>query len=319
MGKPIFDKWLDGLNPDDTVEVVLTESLRSRIAAVRHYLPLAAEPASDDVEYVHQLRVWTRRSMAVLDLYKPFLPKKRARWLRKRLRQIRKAAGAARDCDILIASHRNDPDSPQSRKFQERLHLQRRDAQQPIVSICKQLKEGKRLKRKSKKLILSLTDDTTTEAVRIPFADWARDPLQHLVDRFADAAPSDPSDPFALHPFRIRGKEFRYGIELLAPAFSVDLKERIAPELRKLQEWLGKLNDLAVAVRRLERWIDAEDDPEDLEHLRELLKRESEQQERTFHDFQAWWSPDHMQRFLSAVTHLLSDSIGTQGTTVIDH
>ena len=77
-------------------------SLETRLAVVAHTLPLAAHLSEHDIEHVHRLRVATRRAAAALKLYRDWLPQKTRRWFKKRLRQIRRAAGEARDLDVLI-------------------------------------------------------------------------------------------------------------------------------------------------------------------------------------------------------------------------
>ena len=57
---PRPDKWVQGVSPDDRTTDVAARTLQAWLAAVLHYLPLAAEKAEEDVEYVHLLRVWTR-------------------------------------------------------------------------------------------------------------------------------------------------------------------------------------------------------------------------------------------------------------------
>src|SRR5262245_29676581 len=95
------DKWIDGVSPDDRTIDVAVYSLQNRFAAVVHYLTRAAK-TPNDIESVHQLRVWTRRATAALRLYEDFLPRRRSAWMGKQLKRIRRAAGQARDCDVLI-------------------------------------------------------------------------------------------------------------------------------------------------------------------------------------------------------------------------
>ena len=88
------DKWVQGTSPRDPATDVAVRTLRGRLSAVWHCLPLAAlEP---DLEKVHQLRVWSRRAAAALGLYEDLLPRRQFRWLKKRLRKIRRAANDAR-------------------------------------------------------------------------------------------------------------------------------------------------------------------------------------------------------------------------------
>src|SRR5688572_28787502 len=97
------EKWVEGVSPDDRTCDVAVRSLRGRLRAVLHYLPLAADKAQEDVEHVHQLRVWTRRATAALVLYQELLPRRRFAWMKKQLRRVRQAANEARDCDVLLA------------------------------------------------------------------------------------------------------------------------------------------------------------------------------------------------------------------------
>jgi hypothetical protein len=90
------NKWISGIDADTSLRKAARVSLRTRLAAVWYYLPLAAEQADDNVEYVHQLRVSTRRALAALRLYGRLCRKRDVRWFRTKLKQIRRAAGDAR-------------------------------------------------------------------------------------------------------------------------------------------------------------------------------------------------------------------------------
>jgi CHAD domain-containing protein len=96
-------KWIDGICPDCSVEEAARRSLEARLGTVSHWLPRAAHLSDRDIEHVHRLRVSTRRAMAALKLYRDWLPAKHHRWMKKRLREIRRAAGDARDLDVLGA------------------------------------------------------------------------------------------------------------------------------------------------------------------------------------------------------------------------
>ena len=95
-------KWIEGLTPEMPVAEAATAVLAARLEVVRHYLPLAAEKPYDDPEYVHQLRVGTRRAGAALRVFADCLPRKHRRMARRRLREIRRAAGDARDWDVFL-------------------------------------------------------------------------------------------------------------------------------------------------------------------------------------------------------------------------
>ena len=142
---PHFEQWIEGVTANDSVCAVAQHSLRVRLAAVRHYLSLAAVKSGEDVEYVHQLRVYTRRSMAALKLYANLLPKKEAKRLRKMLGKIRNAAGVARDLDVLTHSHESDTGKG-AHKFLEDVRRRREAAQKPIVAIYRMVERKSRLR-----------------------------------------------------------------------------------------------------------------------------------------------------------------------------
>ena len=94
-------KWIDGIRADASVVDAARVSLAARLTAVAHWLPLAAYHSSQDSEHVHRLRVSTRRAVAALKLYRDWLPSGHFRWVKGRLKMIRRAAGEARDLDVL--------------------------------------------------------------------------------------------------------------------------------------------------------------------------------------------------------------------------
>ena len=95
-------KWIVGLRPDMTLETAAHHVLTTRLDVAYQWLPRAIDEAEQDPENVHQLRVATRRADAALRIFRCCLPGKTYRSARARLRTIRRAAGAARDWDVLL-------------------------------------------------------------------------------------------------------------------------------------------------------------------------------------------------------------------------
>src|SRR5438105_2246657 len=95
-------KWISDLTPDMPLADAARHVFLVRFQVVREYLPRAALEADRDIEYVHQLRVGTRRADAALRIFTDCLPSKVYRKSRQRLRQLRRAAGAARDWDVFL-------------------------------------------------------------------------------------------------------------------------------------------------------------------------------------------------------------------------
>src|SRR5262245_50038473 len=128
-------KWIPGLNSDTPVVEAARRVLDVRLGVVRHFLPLAAWHPAADVEYVHHLRVATRRTAAALKLFRDWLPAQQAKAARNHLRGSRRAAGAPRDGDVFLAmlskwaakrpaTERRGPDFLQGLAFERRAAVQ---------------------------------------------------------------------------------------------------------------------------------------------------------------------------------------------------
>ena len=85
-------KQIPGLDPEGPIVDIARIVLETRLKAVEMLLPLAAERAEEDEEYIHQLRVATRRADAALRTFHPFIGKKTCRQVRRCLRRIRRAS-----------------------------------------------------------------------------------------------------------------------------------------------------------------------------------------------------------------------------------
>src|SRR3954454_15518570 len=144
-------KWIEGIGPETTVTDAARRSLELRLAVVAHMLPLAAHLAEHDIEHVHRLRVATRRAAAALKLYRDWLPQKSARWTKKRLRQIRRAASEARDLDVLIQRLHRESD-PKAEPIVSFLAAKRLTAQPNIINLAEEMRRDDRFVRKSARL-----------------------------------------------------------------------------------------------------------------------------------------------------------------------
>lgn len=282
-----FRKWMKGITAQDALCDVARRSVGARLDAVEYYLPLAAERAADDVEHVHQLRVWTRRSMAAIQLYAEVLPLKEARWMRKQLRKIRRAAGEARDMDVLIQNRASDAGA-EAHVFLTDVRQRRKTAQEPLRAIYRQLTKNDRLHRRKEKLLSQLDPPSASSA----FGPWATARVQSILDRFFAASPADMRDLDGLHRFRIRCKQLRYAMELLASAFPVEFRQQLYPAIELLQDRLGEIQDYAVARDRLGKWISNAVSKRQALHMHALRQQEQERLEELLQSLVAWWTPE---------------------------
>jgi CHAD domain-containing protein len=141
-----FDKWVEGVSSRDRVDDVACRTLEARLAAIQYYLSLAAEKADEDVEYVHQLRVWVRRATAALRLYQELLPRRRLCWVRKQLKRVRRAANDARDCDVLLERLKKQT-GHEATRWGETVRAERAEAQEAVVAVHERVGRDRRFAR----------------------------------------------------------------------------------------------------------------------------------------------------------------------------
>lgn len=225
---------------------------------------------SDDAEYVHQMRVATRRLRAALRMFRPVLPAGFAERLVPPLRELMQALGQARDLDVLMAEivtpvAKALPDEPRltdlasaitNRLYAARSSIRqmlRQPAYSQLLLTVGSLLHGTPFVEPPGKETSSL----------LQFADRRlRNQLKRILELAAAARVDHPP---SLHELRIGIKRLRYAIEFFGPMIPGKAGSTTIKRLAGLQEELGQLNDLASAGNLL--MVCAGRDP----HLREAV------------------------------------------------
>ncbi len=247
-------KWIEGLAPDMAVSTAAREVLVARFQVVRHYLPLAVENANADPEYVHQLRVGTRRAAAALRVFKDCLPRKHLRAIKQSLRGIRQAAGDARDWDVFLLG------LPESKPLSA-------SAAKPALDFLVGYALGERtaaqvrLKDAADAWATMFMEESETlpSSVHEPRHDnppenlgaLAAEQLGSLIAALTVSVEANPTNPAELHQLRIQGKRVRYALEIFADCFPTAMRESVYPVVERLQELLGEVQDASVGLSRL--------------------------------------------------------------------
>ena len=302
-----LDKWIPGIFPDDGLADVAVRSLESRLGAVQHFLPLAAAAGIDKIDHMHHLRVWTRRAAAAVKMYAPLLPRRRLAWMEKQLKRLRRAANEARDLDVLIERLSKQGDEEEIGSPLQELRDRRATAQAPIVTIYDRLKRDGRFDRRIEKLLQRVRPPMTPtgEPQQWRFGDWAHLKLRPCVERFFKAAPVDDADFEAIHLFRIRGKQMRYAMELLARAFPQDFCEKLYPAVEALQDKLGDINDLVTAQVRLGCLLDQTDAAVRQDELRRLIADDQRRLDEARREFLQWCTPRYLEELWTGFDRIL--------------
>lgn len=298
---PDHGRWILEVSPEDRCTDVAVRSIRQRLAVVDYYLPLAADHAEEDIEYVHQLRVASRRAVAAVNLYEEFLPKRTRKRICRHLKRIRRAAGNARDCDVLIQRHEQNADALHSKALLQEVRQKRLEAQQPLREVYAAMPPEQSLVALSERM---LKRSRRRKSPR--FRRWARRQLREIIASFFAAEPEDLDDLPALHQFRLYGKDLRYAMELLAGAFPKILRLELYPLIEQVQDRLGAINDHFVATDRLKKWRSAALQATEKEHIKELMRCEKELLAQTMWEFARWWTPKRSRRVQRRLDDLIA-------------
>ena len=304
-------KWIKGTKPNEPLRKVARRALHARLETVWYFANLAAKKPEENIEHVHQLRVAVRRARAVLQIFDDLLPKQRSRWINKTLRRLRRAAGDARDLDVLgerLAAIAQAKEKSELDKIVTKIAKRRRKAQKPLVESYKAAKRAGFVKRSRGLEKRVRWRKKQSEPV---FAEAARLRLGPLVDDFFTAAEADLSDMTNLHQMRIAGKRVRYAMELLAGAFDESFRTDLYPVFGEAQELLGTINDHATAIAVFTEWLERADGETDLAgEIKELIANEETQFQATRESFLEWWTPERTADLRSCFDRVL----GTETT-----
>lgn len=287
-----------------------------RLSRLRHYMErLLSTKSGDDVESVHQIRVFCRRLQAALDVLADALPQKHVRRLTKRLRRIRREAGHVRDADVLaielkrvrdLATPAESPAIdhlldlyPRKRaRALERLvcridKLDRRDfwdwvaKQYPADLVVDDL----RVARGRDRSILDLSRDRVD------------DELSTFLSAFEDHADGNIEQ---LHQLRLAAKRFRYVLEVFAGCFGSEFRERVYEPIKQLQESLGSINDAHAFAQQLDRLAHLTDEDELAASLSRLRDRYVVQLDEHVRQFNQLWSVAERDAYVARVRQLLN-------------
>lgn len=205
--------------------------------------------ASDDPEYIHQMRVATRRLRAALRLFSPALPEHFAKTLRTPLSALMKQLGQTRDLDVLLDEIVNPvlaalPDEPRLPALAGDITNRRYAARAQAIALLAAPDYGRILLTALESLhAVPMTDTPTIEL--LSFATERLSRLRKKARLLAAAARVDR--PQSLHAFRVGIKRLRYALEFFSPLTSHRTAEVLLKRLVRLQDTLGQLNDLANA------------------------------------------------------------------------
>lgn len=225
-----------------------------------HFMKMLANEAGtrdgEDIEFLHDMRVATRRLRAAYRIFEPFYEVQGVRRFNKELRRAGAALGAVRDLDVLIEH---------AQAYEEALTPEEGLTLAPLLRAWVDKRAAARrdlLDYLDSKSYQQFVEDFRTflltpglAAQKIPPGEPVAHQVRHVIPRlimeryevvraYEGVLPDVPLTTY--HALRIDCKRLRYALEFFAPLFGDD-----APALIKqviaLQELLGATQDAHVA------------------------------------------------------------------------
>lgn len=296
---------------DQPVGHLAARAVDRRLKRVAKLLPRAARHPERDVEYVHDLRVAARRAAATLRLFEPWLPQTASGKMRSRLDRIRRAAGPARDLDVIeerlsrLAAAGGT--TSQLASAIERVRVHRARAQRPIRRSYRRARKRGWLEDGA--LLLGDRVRWRGDGPEPRLGDWAATALLPALQRFVDRSFDDLTDTRALHRMRVAEKRVRYSLELVGGAPGSPLGD-VMPVLADLQGRLGEINDHQAACSLMLRWRDRSKDEGMREVFAHLAAFERWLGGYSHDKFLEWWTPSRRLDFHVQLSSLCNSMTG---------
>jgi len=257
---------MNDLKPDQGFLLFMAESMLSQADDLTREIPGVIE--ARDIEFIHRMRVASRRLRTRLELFGTHLPDNTAQLWRRQIKRITRALGAARDLDVQIKFLedflKQSPDK-KDRYGIKRILLrfrQRRDRlQKRVVKSIEQLQASGVLEE-MEGVFRQVRIHARLRPAQFPspfFFTQARQAVSARLEAMLswEIYVKQPDKLQELHSMRIAAKHLRYAMETFDPPFAGKFKDHIKT-VKKVQELLGEIHDCDVWIEILPRFLDKE-------------------------------------------------------------
>lgn len=261
---------------------------------------------SEDIEFIHRMRVASRRLRSALGIFIGILPeKKQAVWIRH-VRKLTRALGEARDTDVqidlvtqVLGGVKEPKCKPGLNRILLRLIQKRERLQADVNSALNDLDKSKvcpQIQSRTSPLV-SDTKESTSPLYQLSYSiinEKLNDFLSYEVYL------RQPDNTPMLHEMRIAAKRLRYSMEIFAPIYPDELSQPLQAA-RKSQQILGDIHDCDVWIAFLPGFEEKERQRihKFYGHHRPLyritpgiqyfLENRAKNRDRAYHDFLKIW------------------------------
>lgn len=230
------------------VQIYGAKNILSNLLTLQQEMGGVRKP--DDIEFIHQMRVASRRLRSAIEVFGPIIaPKKHIVWLSE-TKQLTKALGAARDQDVQIEFLKDFvhelPDEkyrPGIKRLIVRLMQKRQKSQESVALAIENINQSgvivEMISKLSPAANLQMNQYNTPDTYLL-----AEESIMQRMDQLLsyESYIFDPKNIEQLHAMRIAAKHLRYTMEIFQTIYA----EEINPYLqvtKKIQEGLGNIHD----------------------------------------------------------------------------
>ena len=219
-----------------------------------------------DIEYIHRMRVASRRLRTAFDLFAACLPKKKAPLWQKQIQQVTRALGAARDTDVQIDLLKKIyaalPDVRYQRGISRlvlRLGQKRARLQVSVVEALQVLETDQTLVEMELRLRPAVERTGQIYLYSPALFEHSFNAISARLEDFLgyESFIDKPECVSELHAMRICAKHLRYTLEAFAPLYPQEMADMLQV-MRKLQDELGEIHDSDVWGIDLPAFIEKE-------------------------------------------------------------
>jgi CHAD domain-containing protein len=214
--------------------IELREAFQAQAGEIRARAPEVQVDA--DSEQLHKLRVAVRRMRALLRASRPLIDDPRGERLRRRLGDLGRSLGPARDADVFSAYLRDATVDLDEGNATPRLlaaaAAERRDAYADV----RQVLDGQSFKR--------LLRDLDAFSATVEIRDASLNGLVRTESKKLSKAMRDIESDEALHAARVHAKRLRYAAEVVGD-------DKLVARAKEFQDVVGEHQDAVVAEERL--------------------------------------------------------------------
>jgi len=283
-----------------------------------------------DIEYIHRMRVASRRTRSTLGIFQSCFPKKEYKQILKHMRTVTRALGEARDLDVQIAlltdvetQFSEERLKPGIRRLMLRLNQKRMEAQQHVDTAMDMLTNEKVLEGIMREYLAPALTKTGEVYIYSPaLYQLAFDNIKTRIDELFshERYIHDPANKLELHAMRISAKRLRYTLEAFENLYLGQLKSSIST-MREIQDLLGLIHDMDVWAEFIPAFIEEERQriliyfgnerplKRLLPGLQAFQSSRTAQRDETYHKFIAHWQEIKLQGSWEKLQNLIQTPI----------